>query len=152
MKIRIHRDRQWLLLAPNVLFALDIALTVIGQPSGVWDGSGTSPNEVNPVAAILLSVHPLVFVTAAVGYAVAFSIAILVLPRWLAVYCFLGLTLAHAYGASSWVSGALQLRGLPAVDQSALYAIVATLSLLGYLRAREKPQPDPQADRKDATA
>jgi hypothetical protein len=151
MKVHFHRDRRWLLLAPNVLFALDIALTVIGQPSGVWDESGTWPDEANPVAAILLSVHPFVFVAAAVGYAIAFSIAILVLPRWLAIYCFLGLTLAHAYGASSWIAGGLQLRGLPAMDQSALYAIVATLSLFGYLRAQEKLQSVSQADGEDAT-
>jgi hypothetical protein len=92
-----------------------------------------------------------VFIAAAVGYAIAFSIAILVLPRWLAIYCFLGLTLAHAHGASTWVALVLHLRGLPAVDQSALYAIVATVSLLGYLRAKERLQSVPQADGEDAT-
>ncbi|MHC4532441.1 MAG: hypothetical protein ACYS6K_00665 [Planctomycetota bacterium] len=138
MRIHIHKDRWWLLLAPNFLFALDIVLTIIGQAGGLWNESVTTPNEANPLGAFLLAIHPLVFIAGAVGYAVAFSLAILVFPRWLALYCFLTLTLAHSYGSSSWVALGLYQKGLPGVDQSFVYAVVGTLSLVMYLRIKEQ--------------
>lgn len=90
-----------LAVPPAVMYLLDMALTLWGQPAAYW--AGGEPREANPAAWWLLRAGPLAFVAVALAWLAAFC-AVLCLWRhpWARVAAFL-LTVAHALGAASWL-------------------------------------------------
>lgn len=96
-------DRAYLAGAALVPFALDILLTTLGQPASYWAGERSTVMEANPVAAFLLTVHPALFLVAALCYAIIFTGVIYAFPKPVAWWLSIGLVLAHAGGASSWL-------------------------------------------------
>jgi alpha-beta hydrolase superfamily lysophospholipase len=95
--------RLWLCLPPLLLYACDVLLTLAGQPAGYWQGDFASAQEFNPLANALLRLHPLLFVSAALAWAVAFTAIILTWRSRLAVVMAFLITFLHAVGAATWL-------------------------------------------------
>lgn len=95
-------QRLWLYVPPVLLFLLDGCLTLLGQPTAYWGGDFSTVNEGNPLAAWLLTVHPLAFAAAGVPYTLLVAGAILWLPwRWAEIAAVL-VSLSHMFGVISW--------------------------------------------------
>jgi hypothetical protein len=85
-----------------VLCAADGLVTLWGQPAAYWSGGFAEVREGNPLAAWLLTVHPLAFAAAAVPYLLMVIGMVLVLPsRWAAAVAG-GIAAAHAFAVGVW--------------------------------------------------
>jgi len=94
--------RTGMCIGPAALAVVDAAVTLFGQSPGYWDGFAII-HEHNPLAFLLLRLHPALFSVAVVVWIAAFVAAIHVLPVGLArVVAFL-VMLSHAFGASTWL-------------------------------------------------
>jgi hypothetical protein len=98
----MRRPRLWLCLPPVVLCLLDGAITLYGQPAAYWTGGYTMVREGNPLAAWLLTVHPLAFAASAVPYLFLVLILICFLPRRGAVVVAVLVSLAHLLALAIW--------------------------------------------------
>jgi hypothetical protein len=95
--------RWWLCLPAVVFCTVDAVLTLLGQDREYWAGELARVNEMNPVGYALLRWHPLAFIGGIVVWVVIFCAALLHLPLRAALVCGLGLTVAHTFGAATWV-------------------------------------------------
>lgn len=139
----MHRGRWLLILPPVIEFAVDIVLTLRGQPAEYWNGVTGSVYEANPIGLYLLGIHPGAFVAGAVVYALLFSTAILLVPlRW-AFLLSLALLIAHASGSNSW----LLLHG--SLFEGAHNVFAATVAAVCYqtyfLRSMEPAEAPPSS-------
>jgi hypothetical protein len=85
-----------------VLCAADGCLTLWGQPKAYWSGGFAVVREGNPLAAWLLTIHPLAFAAAAVPYLLVVLGAVIVLPRRWAAAVAVGVAAAHAFAVGVW--------------------------------------------------
>jgi hypothetical protein len=85
-----------------VLCCADGCITLLGQPAEYWSGGFATVREGNPLAAWLLTVHPLAFAAAALPYLAGFVGAVLVLPQRWAVALAIAVAIAHAVGVITW--------------------------------------------------
>jgi hypothetical protein len=99
----IQPGHVWLCAGPVILRCLDYGLTLFGQPDAYWAGDFMQANEGSPLLLWCLQQHPLLFVGAAAGLTVLFSLFILCWPREPARLLSTVLTFAHLYGVASWV-------------------------------------------------
>ncbi len=90
-------------LPPLTMFALDVALTLRGQPAEYWAGDYSRAVEANPLAWLILAVHPYLFLGLAIGWAVAFVALVTLWEHRLAKVVAFVLTVGHAVGAASWL-------------------------------------------------
>jgi hypothetical protein len=97
------RARRWLLYPALGLFTADVGLTLAGQPAGYWAGDHDRLLEANPIAYVLLGVHPGLFAGAALAWMAAFSACVLCGPRRLARGIAYALAIGHGIGSSSWI-------------------------------------------------
>lgn len=95
--------RLWLLPLPLLMAACDGALTLYGQSDLYWSGHRHDSNEGNPQFDWLLRQHPALFAAALGAWAVALAGLILVLPRRLALWLWLGAAAGHAWGMTTWL-------------------------------------------------
>ncbi len=95
-------QRLWLCLPPITLCAFDGCLTLWGQPASYWAGDHATVNEGNPLAAWLLTMHPLAFIAAGVPYLLLIAGAILWLPRRCSGAAAVLISLSHAVGVVAW--------------------------------------------------
>ncbi len=117
--------RLWLVLPPLLVCLADQVVTLSGQPAEYWAGATLHAREGSPPALWLLQQHPLAYIAAAAGYALGFSVAIILLPRLLAQTLAVGLVLGHAWGTASWLYGRW-----PAPQQALGYWLVIGLYTL----------------------
>jgi hypothetical protein len=99
----MNSGRIWLCLPPVVLCGLDGGLTLWGQPAAYWANGYQTYDEGNPLAAWLLTVHPLAFAAAGVVYCVGVCAAVMWLPGRYAVAVASLVSLGHTVGAAAWV-------------------------------------------------
>ena len=127
------RGRAWLCVVPAALIALDVALTLAGQPPAYWQGRYDAAVELNPPACWALRQHPLLFAAGGLVWLGAVSAALLLLPRGAARAAALAVVFGHTVGAASW----LALRG---VGGWALALLLFGLAygLLGWSWRRER--------------
>ncbi len=123
---------RWLLV---ILIAVDVALTLAGQPSGFWGGSGTI-KEANPLFAWFLAKGLVPFLVFMAAYSGALFWVVVVLPRRAGLVVLLSFVFGHYFGASSWLMYHLKLGILAPVLYGILLAV--TLVVLG----KEKKEPD----------
>jgi hypothetical protein len=97
------RQRLWLCLPAVALCALDLGLTLPGQPGAYWDGDRAAAVERNPLAAVFLRHHPASFVVSVLAWAGAFTLALSLLPLRLALVTAFAVALGHAVGGASWM-------------------------------------------------
>jgi hypothetical protein len=99
----VKRSRRfWLSLPAVVLCGADGCLTLWGQTARYWSGGYASVREGNPLAAWLLTIHPLAFAAAGVSYLLAVVGLVLALPpRW-AIGVAGAVALAHAFAVATW--------------------------------------------------
>jgi hypothetical protein len=93
----------WLCVPALACYALDVTLTLAGQPAAYWRGDYGAVQEANPLARWLLECSPSAFAGAALGWAVAFTLLLSCWRSRLAVLAALALTLFHAIGAATWL-------------------------------------------------
>jgi len=98
----MRMQRLWWCLPAVVLCVADGLLTLWGQPVAYWSGGFAVVREGNPLAAWLLSVHPLAFAAAGVPYLLVVLGTVMVLPRRWAVAAAVGVALAHAFAVGVW--------------------------------------------------
>jgi hypothetical protein len=94
--------RLWLCLPAIVLCATDGCLTLWGQPAAYWSGGFAVVREGNPLAAWLLTLHPLAFGAAGVPYLLLVVCTVRWLPRRGAAVVAVGVAAAHAFAVVVW--------------------------------------------------
>jgi hypothetical protein len=127
------RERLWWCVPAVVLCAADGFLTLWGQPAAYWSGGFAAVNEGNPLAAWLLTVHPLAFAASAVPYLLVVVGIVMVLPRRWAAAVAVGVASAHALAVVVWC---LVLFRQPLFPLAAGGLVLVTLGLLVWRRGR----------------
>jgi hypothetical protein len=95
-------QRLWLWLPTVVLSAADGFMTLAGQPAAYWEGDFAIVDELNPLAAWFLSLHPLAFAASGVPYLLLVAALIVRLPRpWSAAVAVV-IAATHALGVVLW--------------------------------------------------
>ena len=96
--------RIYLLLPTWLFFAIDVILTLSGQPESYWASERETAVEANPLARILLVRSPELFAGLAIIWALAFGLFVLrgrqPYAGWVAVV----VGFAHAIGGTTWLS------------------------------------------------
>jgi hypothetical protein len=95
-------QRLWSCLPPALLCSADGLITLWGQPAAYWSGGFRVVCEGNPLAAWLLTVHPLAFAAAGVPYLLVVAGTIMVLPRRWAAAVAIGIASTHAFAVAVW--------------------------------------------------
>src|SRR4051794_6843375 len=98
----MRTQRLWWCLPAVVLCAADGLITLWGQPAAYWSGGFAVVCEANPLAAWLLSVHPLAFAAAGVPYLLVVIGTVMVLPRRWAAVAAVVVASAHAFAVGAW--------------------------------------------------
>lgn len=96
------RERLWWCLPTFVLGPADGVLTLWGQPAAYWSDGFVEVNEVNPLAALLMSIHPLAFAASGVPYLLLVLGIVILLPRRWAAAVALVVAATHALGVAFW--------------------------------------------------
>jgi len=124
-------QRLWWCAPAVVLCGADGLLTLWGQPAEYWSGGFAVVDEDNPLAAWLLTVHPLAFAASAVPYLLVVLGAVLLLPRSWALVVAVGVALAHAIGVGLW---GWVLFGQPLLPLAAVGVVLGALGVLAWRR------------------
>jgi hypothetical protein len=98
----MRRQRLWWCLPAVGQCVADGLLTLWGQPAVYWSGGFAVVREGNPLAAWLLSVHPLAFAVAGLPYLLVVLGTVIVVPRRWAAVVAVGVASAHAFAVSVW--------------------------------------------------
>lgn len=93
----------WLCVAPLLLCAFDLTITLAGQPAEYWQGDYAVGLEGNPVARPLLLTGPGTFIIGIAGYALVFCLVLVFWRHPFAVVLAFVLTLSHAVCAGTWL-------------------------------------------------
>ena len=130
------KSRLWLCVPPIVLCMVDQLLTLGGQPESYWRGQYDHANEASPPFYWLLRQHPLAFEAGIAAWILLFCLAILVLPRRLAMTLSIAILIGHTWGAASW----LTMRGPYGYWLSiALFGAAALTITLSWERYSRRP-------------
>ena len=129
-------DRKYLILAAIVPYAGDIAMTLFGQPAAYWSGEPEAINEANPVAHLILSVHPAAFVIGATLYGGAIAALIYFVPRIIGWWMSVAALLAHSGGMKSWIPHFASWESY-SVWEGILNGVLAALATWCYLRSAQ---------------
>jgi hypothetical protein len=124
-------QRLWLCLPAIVLCAADGLITLWGQPAAYWSDGFAMVREANPLAAWLLTVHPLAFAAASVPYLLLVVGTIMVLPRRWAAAVAVGAASAHAFAVAVWC---LVLFRQPLVPLAVTGLVLAGLGMIAWQR------------------
>jgi len=82
---------------------LDQLLTLWGQSAEYWQGRYEFTNESSPPFNWLLRQHPLAFEAGILVWIVLFCVAIVAVPRRLAMTLSMAIMIGHTWGATSWL-------------------------------------------------
>ncbi|HZY87263.1 MAG TPA: hypothetical protein VFE78_20680 [Gemmataceae bacterium] len=127
------RGRFWLCCAPAALIALDVSMTLCGQPPEYWQGQYHAALELNPPARWALHQHPLLFAAGGLLWLATVSALILFLPRAAARATALAVVCGHTVGATSWL-----VHGRVSGWVPALLLLALAYALLGWTWRREQ--------------
>jgi hypothetical protein len=127
-------QRLWLCLPAVVLGCGDGLLTLAGQPAAYWSDGFQVVREANPLAAWLLTVHPLAFAAAAVPYLLLVMGTVMLLPRYWAATVAAGIALVHLIGVGLWCTVLLRE---PLIPLAGIGAAVVCVSALAWRQARK---------------
>jgi hypothetical protein len=132
------RGRWWLCLAPTAACWADVTATLVGQGRPYWNCGFARVTEFNPLARVLLSVHPAAFVAAACVSTVLVAAFIRYANRPLALCASFVVTFCHAVAAACWL-----LRASPWGVIPALVVLAAFERLLSWSWQRGRAAPRP---------
>ncbi|MEL6558453.1 MAG: hypothetical protein AAFQ94_09730 [Bacteroidota bacterium] len=96
---------RWLHLLPALIASLiDIAITIIHQPKGYWEGNLNEANEGNPIGALFMENHISgLFVISGIEVLLIILLGYY-LPTRISRYLLLFVLIAHSCAASTWIS------------------------------------------------
>jgi hypothetical protein len=126
-------QRLWWCLPAMVLCASDGLLTLWGQPAEYWSGGFELVREGNPLAAWLLTVHPLAFAAAGVPYLLVVLGTVMALPRRWAAAAAVVIASAHAFAVGLWC---LVLFPQPLLPLTGLGLVLLALGVLAWRQGR----------------
>ena len=106
------RSRLWLVVAPTAACGADVVMTLLGQSRTYWSGGFSDIVEFNPLARLLLGLHPSVFIAAACLSSLLVGAIIVWANRPLAVFCSFFVTFCHAVAAASWLLRSGSIAGI----------------------------------------
>jgi hypothetical protein len=129
----MRAQRLWWCLPAMVLCAADGLLTLWGQPAEYWSGGYALVREDNPLAAWLLTVHPLAFAASALPYLLVVSGTVMALPRRWAAAAAVVIASGHAFAAGLWC---LVLFREPLLPLIGLGLVLLGLGMLAWRRGR----------------
>jgi hypothetical protein len=138
------RERRWWCVPATVFCAADGFITLCGHPPAYWSGDFSQVREGNPLAAWLLTVHPLAFAAAGVPYLLVVVGAILTAPRRWAAGVAIGVAVAHAFAVSLWCQALFRE---PLLPSAAVGLVLLALAALTLWRGRERAGPGATPDR-----
>lgn len=95
--------RLWLIVPAWIAFAIDVGLTLRGQPADYWNGQYDLALEFNPLARPLLVAGPWVFAGAALAGAIGLSLIVVLWRHPLANLAAAIFAVSHAIGGCSWL-------------------------------------------------
>ena len=126
-------QRLWWCLPAMVICAADGLLTLWGQPEEYWSGGFALVREGNPLAAWLLTVHPLAFAAAALPYLLVVVGTVMALPRRWAAAAAVGIASAHAFAVGLWCQFLFRQ---PLLPLAGLGLVVIGLSVIAWRQGR----------------
>jgi len=127
-------------LPPILFFAVDMGMTLSGQPAEYWAGNYSKFNEVSPALASWLSISPLVFVAGCAGIAVVTIALVLLLPEILALVGSIAGVMGGTYGASTWLIYSGRFRHGYQLSNLLLLAAAATIGVSIRYVWRARPE------------
>lgn len=98
--------RLWLCVAPIAACWADVAATFLGQGRAYWRGDYAAATEFNPLARLLLQLHPLAFAAAAAGSCALVAGGVVLLNRQFALVLAFVVTFCHTVAAAAWAARA----------------------------------------------
>ena len=122
-----------------ILIAVDVTLTLIGQPGGFWNSSGAF-KEANPFFAWFLAKGPAPFLALIVCYTAAVIWLVSVLPRRLGLITLMSFVFGHYFGASSWLMYHFRLGVLAPI----LYGVFLSICLIALGKEKNEPNKAPE--------
>jgi hypothetical protein len=125
----MREQRLWWCLPAVALCAADGFLTLWGQPAAYWSSGFAVVREGNPLAAWLLTIHPLAFAVSAVPYLLVVVGTVLIAPRRWAAAAALGVASAHAFAVGAWCLVLFRQPVLPLALEGLSLIGLATLTL-----------------------
>jgi len=99
----MRRQRLWLCVAPWIFCMIDQGITLQLQSPEYWAGDYSQANEANPWFNWLLRQHPLYFEVGILLWVAVFTLAVVFLPRLLAMIGCVAIVLGHTWGACTWL-------------------------------------------------
>lgn len=125
MQTQAGLSRLWLCRPPIIVCALDGCMTLWGQPAAYWAEGYSAVRESNPLAASLLTFHPLAFVASGIPYVLIVGGAIFMPPWRFSVVIAFVVTISHLVGVFAWTVALLgESSGLLALLAPALVALL----------------------------
>jgi hypothetical protein len=124
-----HAGRLWLCVPAAVLSAADGLITLWGQPAAYWSNGFATVCEGNPLAAWILTIHPLAFALSGLPYLALVAGLVLALPRPKAFAVAALVPLSHAFAVALWC---LHLFQEPLLPLCGLGLVVAGLAVLFF--------------------
>jgi hypothetical protein len=107
LKTNPVKNKLWLCLPIIVCNVLDKTVTLLGQPVEYWNSSYTIVNEWNPVARLLLTMHPLAYIISAIPELIIISILIILLPTRISKSLSIFYTIGSAKAFYNWMINSL---------------------------------------------
>jgi hypothetical protein len=96
-------DRLRICAGPIVIAVTDVLMTLHGQPVDYWVGTYSAVREDNPLARILLTMHPAAFLAGNLAWIFCIVLGMLLLPFGTARCLAIVVLLWQAVGVSSWL-------------------------------------------------
>ena len=96
------RNTLWLAIAPMVLAFVDLYITFAYQPTAYWLGQYSVAVEGNPIALMVMWIHPLMLVACVMIWCIGVSFLIVHLPRRWALDLASVLIIGHTITVCAW--------------------------------------------------
>ena len=99
----LDRRRIWWIVPAWITFGVDAILTLQGQSSDYWAGHFDEANEFNPLAHVLLTINPWLFLGLAILWGVSLGLIVMIWKHRGAEWLAMGIAFVHTIGGCTWM-------------------------------------------------
>jgi hypothetical protein len=133
--INFKPNRLWIMTPPIGLAFADAGVTLFFQSSEYWARGFHMALENNPIAAVLIKLHPAIFLAGILIWSLIIAALVIHLPHpWELVVAFTGI-LGHTWGIMSWFYVRASMAYWPRMS---FFLFVAVLTVICWLKADRK--------------
>jgi len=122
-----------ILLMPVVLTIADFSVTLFFQPEAYWEGERSTVIESNPVARLVLLIHPLLMIPAMMAWYLVMFPLVFRTPAWIGLRLVVLHILGHLVAISGWLIRMAEQGGLITVVLASLCLPVSWWVLRPFL-------------------